>query len=93
MNRLDRSSVDPEIRWRSGQMLLEEFEGALASFFGCGGVVAWAWIAVEGVAGVVPEDFNFRMRGVDLLDFGGGNVRVLAAEVEHDGASGCLLPA
>src|ERR1700722_19738955 len=74
-------------RW-SAQMFFEKFEGALACFLCGGGVVAGTRVAVEGVAGVVPEDFNFRVRGVNLLDVGGGNVRVLTAEVEHDGAGG-----
>jgi hypothetical protein len=49
-------------------MLLEKFEGAQASFLGGGGVVAWARIAVEGVAGVVPEDLDCGVCGVDFLD-------------------------
>src|ERR1039458_9378954 len=47
-------------------------------------VVTGARVAVESVAGVIPIDFHFGMRGVDLLDFLGGNMRILLAEMEHD---------
>jgi hypothetical protein len=69
-------------------VLLEEFKRALTRFKCRGGVIARADIAIEGVAGVVPEYLDFRMRGVESFHVGGGNVRVLAAEMEHDGAAG-----
>ena len=69
-------------------MPLQEAQGARAGLGGCCRVVTGSCIAVEAVAGVVPIDFYFGMRGLDFFNFCGGNMRVLSAEMKHYRARG-----
>jgi hypothetical protein len=69
-------------------MRVEEGEGALAGDGGGAGFEVGALIAVEAVASVfVDEQWKTRMGLLDFLDFGGRDVFVLGAEMEHDRAT------
>ncbi|SPE30693.1 hypothetical protein SBA5_80062 [Candidatus Sulfotelmatomonas gaucii] len=75
---------------RSSQLLFEKGYGALPGEVRGGGVVACAGIAVEGVTGVEPMDFDVGVRRVNRFGNRGRNVGILAAEVQHDRAIGCF---
>jgi len=65
----------------------EEGQGALTGLVSGFGIVIRPLIAVEAVAGAfVEEDGDFRVRLLDFLDFGGGDVFFIGTEMQHDGA-------